>query len=77
MTDQPLEITVRIHHDTDGLWAEVPEYPGVFGAGDTLDEVRQSVIDGLALVIGEELVASSWQAVDDRSVSEHRVLVSV
>jgi predicted RNase H-like HicB family nuclease len=77
MADRPLEITVRIHDDPDGMWAEVVEYPGVFGAGDTIDEVRRSIVEGLQLVLGDQIAIDAWEPVDDPSVSEHRVLVSV
>jgi predicted RNase H-like HicB family nuclease len=77
MTDQPLEITVRVHDDPDGMWAEVVEYPGVFGAGDSLDELRASLVEGLQLVLGETVAVGSWEPLGDPSVTEHRVHVSV
>jgi len=76
MGEQPIEITVRVHDDPDGMWAEVLEHPGIFGAGDTLEEVRQSVLDGLEAVLGHPVVAQRWDPVEPPSVTEHRVLVT-
>ncbi len=39
------------------MWATVDEYPGVFATGDNLDELRESLQEGIALVLaspGEE-----------------------
>jgi predicted RNase H-like HicB family nuclease len=42
---------VRIRFEAQAYWATVDEYPGVFATGDTLDQLRESVEEGLALVI--------------------------
>lgn len=39
---------MRRHEELDGIWAEVPELPGCFAAGDTLDELFDAVFDALA-----------------------------
>ncbi|MDE3133541.1 MAG: type II toxin-antitoxin system HicB family antitoxin [Acidobacteriota bacterium] len=44
-------VHVRIHFEEQAYWATVDEYPGVFAAGDTLEELRASLEEGLALVI--------------------------
>lgn len=44
-------VHLRIHFEEQAYWATVDEYPGVFAAGDTLDELRESLEEGLALVI--------------------------
>ena len=50
-----LHVDVRL--EDDALWATVREFPGVFATGDTLDELRTSLADGIALYLakpGEE-----------------------
>ena len=44
-------VHVRVHFEDRAYWATVDEHPGVFAAGDTLEELRQSLEEGLALVI--------------------------
>ncbi len=46
---QELHVNVRYEHDS--LWATVDEFPGVFAAGDNLDELRTSLEEGIALVL--------------------------
>ena len=33
------------------IWGRTPEFPGAFGAGDTLDEARASLREGIRLWI--------------------------
>ena len=44
-------VHVRIRFEDQSYWATVDEYPGVFGTGDTLAELRESLEEGLSLVI--------------------------
>ncbi|HTU78675.1 MAG TPA: type II toxin-antitoxin system HicB family antitoxin [Solirubrobacteraceae bacterium] len=45
------ELHVNVRHEDDSLWATVEEFPGVFATGDNLDELRQSLEEGIALVL--------------------------
>ena len=47
------EIHVRVHLEDDALWATIVEYPGVFAAGESLVELRESLQEGLALYLSE------------------------
>ncbi len=44
-------IGVRVRFEDGAYWATVEEHPGVFAAGDTLEELRQSLEEGLSLVV--------------------------
>lgn len=44
-----MELTARIHIEDDSYWADVPELPGCFASGDTLDELFESLQEGVAL----------------------------
>ncbi len=35
------------------MWATVDEYPGVFATGENLEELRESLQEGIALVLAE------------------------
>jgi predicted RNase H-like HicB family nuclease len=45
------ELHVNVRHEDDSLWATVDEFPGVFATGDNLDELRQSLEEGISLVL--------------------------
>jgi predicted RNase H-like HicB family nuclease len=45
------QLHVNVRHEDGSLWATVEEFPGVFGTGDNLEELRESLEDGIALVL--------------------------
>jgi len=47
---EPQKLHISVRHEDEAFWATVDEYPGVFAAGDTLDELRGSLREGIALV---------------------------
>jgi predicted RNase H-like HicB family nuclease len=46
---QPLHVSVRLEDDV--YWATVEEFPGVFATGDNLEELRENLEEGIALVV--------------------------
>lgn len=50
--------TVRViyHDDPDGWWAECPEVPGYTGFGDSYEEVRDQMREGLPWYAEEDLL---------------------
>jgi predicted RNase H-like HicB family nuclease len=44
-----MELTARIHIEDGSCWADVAELPGCFASGDTLDELFESLQEGVAL----------------------------
>jgi predicted RNase H-like HicB family nuclease len=48
---QQLHLNVRL--EDGSLWATVEEYPGVFATGDNLEELRESLQEGIALVLAD------------------------
>jgi predicted RNase H-like HicB family nuclease len=44
-----MELIARIHIEEGSYWANVPELPGCFASGDTLDELFESLQEGVAL----------------------------
>lgn len=44
-------VHVRVRFEDQAYWATVDEYPGVFATGDSLEELRASLEEGLSLVI--------------------------
>lgn len=46
-------MTVRVlyHHEPDGFWAESPDIAGWTVAGETFEEVRALVEDGVAFAL--------------------------
>jgi len=48
-----MELTVNVHLEDGSYWADVPELPGCFASGDTLDELFGSVREGIGLYLAE------------------------
>jgi predicted RNase H-like HicB family nuclease len=46
-----MELTVNVHMEDGSYWADVPELPGCFASGDTLDELFNSVREGIQLYL--------------------------
>jgi predicted RNase H-like HicB family nuclease len=46
--------TVRVHHEDGQLWAEVDKLPGCFAAGDTFDELKESLEEAVSLYLSDE-----------------------
>jgi predicted RNase H-like HicB family nuclease len=47
-------LTARIEIEQSSYWAEVPGLPGCFASGDTLDELFESLQEGVALYLANE-----------------------
>ncbi len=47
------ETTITIRFEDGAYWATVEAFPGVFATGDTLDELRESLEEGIALYVAE------------------------
>ncbi len=57
MMPEPQKLHVSVRHEDGAFWATVDEFPGVFATGDDLDELRESLQEGIALILapsGEE-----------------------
>ena len=50
--DDRMEYTARIHHEDGTYWAEVPDLPGVFASGDTVDELLDALKEAIVLYLG-------------------------
>lgn len=62
MTEEAMtRLTARIHAEDGSYWADVPELPGVFATGETLDELFDSLREGVVLVVGTDSNADSVQ----------------
>jgi predicted RNase H-like HicB family nuclease len=54
---EPQQLHLNVRLEGESVWATVDEFPGVFATGDNLDELRESLQEGIALVLakpGEE-----------------------
>lgn len=73
-----VELTIRVHHEDDGYWAEVVEMPGCFASGDTLDELIEALSEAVSLYrtddpeAGEIINPESFRALE---VDEMKMLV--
>ena len=55
------KLTARIHAEDGSYWVDVPDLPGVFATGDTLDELFDSLSEGVVLVMGNDSGTDSVQ----------------
>jgi predicted RNase H-like HicB family nuclease len=46
------EMHVCVRFEDGSFWATVDEFPGVFASGDNLEELRESLQEGIALWLG-------------------------
>ena len=42
---------MNVRHEDGTLWATVEEFPGVLATGDNLEELRESLEEGISLVL--------------------------
>jgi predicted RNase H-like HicB family nuclease len=49
-----MEITANIRLEEGSYWAEVPALPGCFASGHDLDELFDSLREGIALYLSDE-----------------------
>jgi predicted RNase H-like HicB family nuclease len=52
--NRAMELPVNIHPEDGTYWADVPELPGCFASGDTLDELFNSAREGIQLYLADE-----------------------
>ncbi len=52
-----MELHAVIDEEDGSYWAEVEELPGCFGSGHDLEEVKESLIEAITLVLGENTPA--------------------
>lgn len=48
---QSQQLHVNVRFEDDAFWATVDEFPGVLATGDNLDELRESLQEGIELVL--------------------------
>jgi predicted RNase H-like HicB family nuclease len=49
-----MELTAKIRIEDGSYWARVEALPGCFASGDTLDELFESLEEGIALYLADE-----------------------
>lgn len=42
-----MRVAVLIHEEKDGFWAEVPDLPGCYSQGDTLEELVRNIKEAI------------------------------
>ncbi len=51
MSSEAQHLHVCIRFEDGGFWATADEFPGVFATGDSLEELRESLEEGISLVL--------------------------
>lgn len=47
------KLNIVVHDEDGALWATVQEMPGVFATGETMEELRESLQEGISLWLAE------------------------
>ncbi len=59
-------IRLLVHRDDDeSLWAEVPQYPGVFASGESMDELLEAVVEAITMVMFDGVGEASAEPTDE------------
>lgn len=67
-----MQYRVLIRQEDGTYWATVDELPGVFATGDTLDELKEAVVEAITLYVADDDATASTPT---SQVDEMRVLV--
>jgi predicted RNase H-like HicB family nuclease len=54
-----MELTANIHSEDGSYWADVPELPGCFASGNSLDELFDSLREGIRLCLEDDSSSNS------------------
>lgn len=58
MKAKQVKLQAQIHCEDGMYWAEVPSHPGLFASGETLDELKEALVEAWFLYT-EDSVAST------------------
>ena len=61
---------VIYHHEEDGWWAESPDYPSFFAAGDTYEDTKARVWEALPRIAGDQHLGIFHRMADGAPVEE-------
>lgn len=51
--NETVELTAAIRQEDGIYWAEVPDMPGLFATGDTLDELTEALMEAYVLYVND------------------------
>ena len=82
METQRTEYRVTVHHEDGSFWVDVEELPGCFAAGDTLDELWESLEESVGVYLSTPGARASVslggkQLVGEAEADETKFLVSL
>lgn len=58
------QFEVKVHHEDGSYWAEVPEMPGLFVSGDSIEEIREALAEAIGLYLTSKNVSINVQTVE-------------
>ena len=74
-TTTPLEYQVIIHQEDGSFWAEIPALPGCFAAGDSIEELEDSLKESVGAYLSTPsstavVTNSHFEPEDDATVKK-------
>lgn len=76
MSSYQQTLDVMIHEEEGSLWAEVPSMPGVFAAGDTLDELWESLMEAVGMVLNAKVSIDEIHPPSDKTERRELILTA-
>jgi predicted RNase H-like HicB family nuclease len=61
--EKQVEIRAQVHYEDGMYWAEVPSHPGLFASGETLDELKEALVEAWFLYTQESPVSTDIEKV--------------
>lgn len=58
MKDEQVTLQAQIHCEEWMYWAEVPSHPGLFASGETLDELKEALIEAWFLYTRDDVATA-------------------
>lgn len=63
-----MEYTAFIHEEDGSYWAEVKELPGCFASGETLDELKEALVEAILMCLEDDSRETASAHVDQMRV---------
>ena len=67
MKEKQVKLQAEIHCEDGMYWAEVPSHPGLFASGETLDELKEALVEAWFLYVEDSVASTHIQRVGSAS----------
>jgi predicted RNase H-like HicB family nuclease len=61
--EKQVTLQAQVHCEDGMYWAEVPNHPGLFASGETLDELKEALVEAWFLYVDDSIASSHIEQV--------------